>query len=149
MTKDDEKVRKHRENFDKNVKEMKHSWQELKAAVRQARGVLIGLAVIGGLWMLIPSVSDEERYCGDTIRAKNSAYVSAMIFIELRLRDPASAVHPPEPISVSWLGGCDYRVTGSVRARNGFGDYSQHVYVMHTRYDLETSTPSARLISFE
>lgn len=149
MTKDDEKAKKHRENFDKNVKEMKDAWQELKAAVRQARSVLIVLAVIGGLWMLIPSVSEEESHCGDTIYAENSAYAAAIVFIERRLRDPESAIHPPEPISVSWIGGCDHLVTGSVRARNGFGGYSQHVYVVQTHYDLATSTPSARLVSFE
>ena len=149
MTKDDETARKHRENFDQNVKEMKHSWQELKAAARPLRGVLIVFAVIGGLWMLLASVSEEESHCGTNIHAENSAYAAAIVFIERRLRDPDSAIHPPEPISVSWLGGCDHLVTGSVRARNGFGGYSQHVYVVQTHYDLANSTPSARLISFE
>ena len=79
--------------------------------------------------------SDEELYCQNTSVAAEHAYAAAMVHVKRQLRDPKSAEMPYEALDATWLGNCSFRIMGSVKAKNGFGGFSQSFYWVTVRYD--------------
>ncbi|WP_299878434.1 hypothetical protein [uncultured Sulfitobacter sp.] len=145
----DEKMKRLEEAHRKNVEDFKKSTKELKEALRPIRWLLVVVMLLVAFFLMVPTPSNKEKYCGDTDRAAGSAYVRAQSFIKRSLREPESAIAPSSPIRVGWLGQCSFLVVGSIRAKNGFGGYVQNIYAVKTHYDLETDRHSFTLISFD